>query len=387
MRVVQIIDTLDLLGGAQKMQVALAEEVQGMDISLTVLTLEGESQGTALPVLLESFGADVHYFPAPKLLNPRRFWKLYRFLRNGRFDLAHTNLTYANIVGVFAAWLAGIPTVAGLRNAFHNKRRFHTIRTLFEGFTLSVMANKIMAVGQATADAHQARFPQKPIVAVPNSVVLPEPVSLTERTARRATLLDRPDRPLIITVGRLTEQKGYADLLEAFAIVQKNQADSRLIIAGDGELYTNLKEQIKSLGLEGKVKLLGRRNDVPHLLAASDIFVSSSHWEGLSNAILEAMATGLPVVATAVADTPNVVVPGTGLLVLPQQPQELANAISTLLNNPAQREEFGRQARLHVDCQHNPTLWAEQMLNLYKTVLKEVRNGKRAKLSVENAEG
>lgn len=386
MRVVQIIDTLDLLGGAQKMQVAFAEAVEGMDIDLTVLTLEKESEGTALPSLLESYGVDVHYFPARKLLSPGRFWQLFKFLHSGHFDIAHTNLTYANIVGVFAAWLAGIPTIAGLRNAFNQRRRFHTIRALLESFTLKFLVRKIMAVGAATAEAHQARFPKKPIVPVPNSVVLPEPVSAAERAAIRATLLDHPERPLLISVGRLTPQKGYIDLLNAFALVQQSHAESRLIIVGDGELHGALKDQIEALGLGDSAQLLGRREDVPRLLAASDIFVSSSHWEGLSNAILEAMAAGLPLVATAVADTPNIVVPGTGLIVPPQQPNELATAMLTLLENPAQREAFGQQARLFVDRQHNPARWAKQMINLYQSVLENGRTGRKNSFAVERSE-
>ena len=369
MRIAQIIDTLDLLGGAQKMQVVLAQMVQDMDVDLTVLVLEDRSRGTKLPNMLKALNVDVHHYPAPKLLNLPRAWKLYKFLRQGNFDLVHTNLTHANIVGVFVAWLAGIPAVAGIRNAFYVQHRFYAIRSMLESFTLNVMADGIMAVGKATAEAQQARFPEKPIVAIPSSVALPKPISAEERIRSRAVLASNLDQPVIITVGNLIEQKGFADLIDGFSIVQQTYPEAQLAIVGDGELKEELQAQIESLELTDKVKLVGRREDVTNLLAASDIFVSSSHWEGLSNAILEAMAAGLPMVATAVADTPNVVVHGTGLLVPPKRPTALAKAISTLLANPDMQRDLGKHAKLHVAQHHNPFQWAGQMLNLYRTIL------------------
>ena len=115
----------------------------------------------------------------------------------------------------------------------------------------------------------------------------------------------------------------------------------------------------------GRVILLGVRNDVPRLLAAGDIFVSASHWEGLPVAVLEAMAVGLPVVATSVGDVPDVVVPGTGLIVPPHQPAALATTIRTLLDDPEQGRQLGMAGRAHVVRNYAIEAWADKLLKLY----------------------
>lgn len=158
-------------------------------------------------------------------------------------------------------------------------------------------------------------------------------------------------------------------MLTAFASVRQQHPDAALLIAGTGNLHDELAAQISRLDLTNHAWLLGPRNDVPDLLAASDIFVSSSHWEGLSNALLEAMAAGLPIVATNNSDTPRVVVEGTGLLVPAKEPTQLANALRTLLDNPEQRCALGQAAREHMAEAYSLDRWAAQMLALWESAL------------------
>ena len=107
------------------------------------------------------------------------------------------------------------------------------------------------------------------------------------------------------------------------------------------------------------------RNDVQRLLAASDIFVNASHREGLPVAVLEAMAAGLPVVATNVGELPLVIVKGTGIVVPPKQPDAMAQAVCALLENPEQRRAYGLAAQAHVTRHYSLTHWIEQHLVLY----------------------
>jgi glycosyltransferase involved in cell wall biosynthesis len=206
----------------------------------------------------------------------------------------------------------------------------------------------------------------KDIRVVPNSVELPPRVSSEERRAIRTELAGNPDDPLVITVGRLTPQKGYKDLLAAFSRVARDFPHTRLLIVGQGRLHAELQRRIAELGLEQQVQMLGLRTDVPHLLAASDIYVNSSLWEGLSEAMLEAMAAGLPVVATAVGDAPWVVVDGAGCLAPPGQPERLAEALSELLADPERRHRFGAAARQYALCNHDPSAWAGRILDIYE---------------------
>ncbi|MBI4768867.1 MAG: glycosyltransferase, partial [Chloroflexi bacterium] len=189
-----------------------------------------------------------------------------------------------------------------------------------------------------------------------------------ERAALRAEIAGDPTRPLLISVGRLTPPKAFDVLLSAFALVRSQKPEARLIIVGGGSLYDELAAQIKTLGLEGSAMLLGERDDIPRLLAAGDMFVSSSVREGLPLAILEAMTAGLPVVATRVGDVPEAVVAGTGALVPPGQPTALADAIASLLDHPGQMRAAGEAAQAHACRNYSTAQWFEQQLAVYQEI-------------------
>ncbi len=368
MRIAHIIDNLNLLGGAQKMTLLFAQMAAQNGIDFTVVSLEDDRPSVTLKAELEQTGARVAVFSAKTLPDPGRLARLVQFLGREKFDVIHTNLTYANIVGTIAGRLAHTPVIAGLRNTRALSSRYHKLRFKLESLTLRHLAGGLMAVGQATAAAHQPRFGRKLIHVVPNAIELPALPSAAERAAMRASLLANPNRPLLVAVGRLTEQKGYADLLAAVALLKHSHPAVALVIAGEGRLRPELTAHIERLELADHARLLGTRSDVPALLAAGDIFVSSSRWEGLSNAILEAMAAGLPVVATRVNDTPHVVVEGAGLLAPPGDPPALAKALAQLLDQPARRESLGAAARAHVARCHDPAIWFNQLVQLYQSV-------------------
>ena len=365
MHIAQIIDTVRF-GGAQKMQLTLAEAVQDHAVQLTVLSLEENVQDSHFPAQLESLGVEVHYFPGNKLLDMGRIRRMSQFLQQGGFDYVHTHLTYANIVGTLVGRLAGIPVIASFRNSSVDAQ---PVRAFLETVLMRYAAAQRMAVGHATADAHRRRMGGRSIVAIPNAVTLIPPLAQADREALRRELVGDAKRPLLIAVGRLMAQKGYFDLIAAFDTVRQSFPDAVLVIVGRGHLHDQMMADIKTRQLTDNIILLGARTDVPRLLAASDLYVSSSHWEGLSNALLEAMAAGLPVVATSVNDTPNVVAAGTGQLVPPQAPAALADAICHYLAHPEARKQAGVAARTHIATQFDPAVWVQQMLALYRSVV------------------
>ena len=156
--------------------------------------------------------------------------------------------------------------------------------------------------------------------------------------------------PLLLNVGGLRKPKGHIILLEAAAILKKKGISFSLVIAGEGKLRPDLERAIEKLRLVSNVCLLGQRDDIPELMSAADIFVLSSLWEGLPGVVLEAMASGLPVVSTNVGGVSELVVENeTGFLVPPKNPQLLAEAIERMLLLPENqrlamdsRQEEGR---------------------------------------------
>ena len=213
---------------------------------------------------------------------------------------------------------------------------------------------------------------------IPNAVESGYPLSTQERNEIRTKLTGDPGKTLLIAVGRLTEQKGYTDMLAAFAKVRESHSEALIVIVGVGPLAESLKEYSQNLGLSNYVRFLGARTDVPKLLAASDIFLNSSYWEGLSIAMLEAMAAGLPVIATAVGDAEHLLATGGGSLVNAHDPSSLAEEINCLLENPDNMHAMGQVARSFVEKNYAADPWMDKLLKTYDQAKRDLTG------SVEN---
>jgi glycosyltransferase involved in cell wall biosynthesis len=159
-------------------------------------------------------------------------------------------------------------------------------------------------------------------------------------------------------------------LIDAATPVVSSYPDTHFLFIGDGGLRDELQRQAQQAGLSENIHFLGIRDDVPDLLAAVDLFVLPSLWEGLSVALLEAMAAGKPIVATAVSGTTQAMIPGeTGLVVPPRDSRALADAIIQLLSNPAQAQMMGRAAKQHVTVNFSAQKQADEHLALYRRLL------------------
>lgn len=366
MRVVQIIDELRPSGGAERLQRIFAEAVQGEDVDVTVMTLHENDPESAAE--LEALGVEVVRFPASRFLSPRRAFRFARHLRSHRFDVVHVHLVRATVLGCLAARMAGIPTVATI----HNTRRRIGMSSLLltaEKWVLRHLTDRVVAVGWETARVHRSRIGGTPIEVIPNAVGESAPIGAAERAAVRAELGVPEEATLLIAVGRLHPQKAFPDLLRAFAMTAAAHPDAHLCIAGEGRMRGEIDRLVASLGLADRVRILGLRRDVPRLLAAADIYVSSAHWEGMPVATLEAMAAGLPIVATRVGDVARIVTEATGILVAPGDPGAIADALSPLLSDPQRRRCQGEAARAHVRAHFGRDAWAARWLALYRELV------------------
>jgi glycosyltransferase involved in cell wall biosynthesis len=368
MKIAWVIDNLKLVGGAQRALILFTKTIQGKNIQLAVVSLQ-ENSSSPLPQELRDLGARVILFPGKKLRDPARLWRLARYFKQEKFDVIHTHLTYANILGVIAGRAAGTPVIASLHSAHVDNTRFPPIVSKIEAFLLRFFANHVMAVGYTTAKEHTCRLGNRKITVIQNGVESPSPISLMQKVVLRKEMTKDQTRKIIITVGRLVEEKGYPYLIQAFSLLQKIHPETALVFVGSGVLEKKLQDQVISAGLSDVVTFLGTRRDVPDLLASSDIYVNSSIWEGLPFTILEGMAAGLPVVATDVGDNAKVIVKGTGLIVPPKQPQRLCAALSILLEDQDLMKSYGSTAKAHVAQNYNLDTWCERLFVLYRSVL------------------
>lgn len=208
---------------------------------------------------------------------------------------------------------------------------------------------------------------QGKISVISNGVDVRRYTQPVDRTAIRRRLGLSAEARLLIVVGTLKTQKGHRYLLAALPDVIAQCPDLHLLIVGDGELRGEFEAQARRLGLDDHVHFLGNRGDVPALLAAGDYFVLPSLWEGLPMALIEAMASGLPVIATEVSGTRQVMIPGeTGLLVPPGDIDRLRAALLQLATSPEQARAMGAAARRRVIAAFSAQQQAAEHVALYR---------------------
>jgi glycosyltransferase involved in cell wall biosynthesis len=369
MRVVHIIDLL-IWGGAQKLLVYFAQEAKKHDVEMEVIALRPIWSQSPFPAQLESLGIPVTTLNIKKLYDPRAIPSLVKILRRGKFDVIQTHLTHSNVLGVIAGRLIGIPVFATLHTTNESDLIGHfVVRRQIQRFILKKIATRVIAVAISVADAHRERLGGRKIDVIPNAVVdIPIPSS-DQRIKLRSELMNDPDRLLILSVGRLIEDKGFSDMIDAFSIVSRKYNSAYLLIVGAGELLTVLTEQVQKLGLENFVGLIGAHDDAALLMSVADIYVSSSHREGLSIALLEAMAAGLPILATSVGETRSLLAAGRGVLVPPKDIEKFTGELSNLIDQPALRTELGNSAREYVKAHYTLSVWMESLVNLYSEEL------------------
>jgi glycosyltransferase involved in cell wall biosynthesis len=176
----------------------------------------------------------------------------------------------------------------------------------------------------------------------------------------------------VTLVGRLTSQKGVDTLLDAAVAIRQQVPTALFVIVGDGPDRPALEARATANGLDGAVRFLGYRDDIPHVLAASDIVTMPSRSEGLPHLLLEALAVGRPVVASRVGGIPDVVHDGdTGLLVAPDAPDEVAAGVLRLLADPAAAAALAHAGQRYVQRHCSVEMAARRLASVYRAVLAE----------------
>lgn len=315
-------------------------------------------------------GVEVHGVPRmpPRRRGIRGVGRFVRLLRSERPAILHVALSWplaAKMALLFGVPLARVPGVVTTAHLWLDVEP--TSRVLVQQRLIAANVDRLIAVSEHTARQfrEQLRWPADKIEVIPNGVDT-RALRRDRSPELRRELTGPEDRPVLLCPARLDPQKGHAHLLAALPRLP----EVILALAGTGELQPTLEVQASELGVRDRVRFLGLRFDVPELMAASDIVVLPSLFEGLPIVPLEAMAAGRPVVATRIGGTDEAILDGeTGLLVPPEDPPALAAAIRFLLEEPQRSARMGEHGRLHVARRFDLATMVARTTALYTEVL------------------
>lgn len=335
------------IGGSERQAVLLARELYARGHTVSVLSvidggpLEAVLEGAGIPYrimgLQSLVGRDEHGNRTVRgtVANLRRVAALRGEFRRRRVDAVHAFLLWPSVLSLLPAWAARVPVrISARRNLGTDVagKRFPVLERILGWISTTVTANS-----GAVADAIVAQgTPADRVEVIYNGI---DPFD------QAGAVEDQP--PKAVVVANLIHYKGHRDLIEALASMDRRPIEVDLL--GDGPERPALEAQVAEAGLTDVVRFQGQVADVAGWLREAQLAIHPAHEEGFPNAVLEAMASGLPVIATAVGGTVEIVHDGeTGLLVPPSDPPALAAAIDRLAADPELRSRLGRAARQEI---------------------------------------
>lgn len=363
----QVVHSLRV-GGAERLAVQLA---RGLAVPFRFVFVTLDEAGP-LGETLERAGIPVATLLRRPGLDLSCAHRLACLLRAERVDLVHAHQYTPFVYSALARSLGGDQPILFTEHGRHFPDAPKRKRILANRFLLQ-SHDRIVGVGQAVRAAliQNEGFAPHRVAVIPNGI---DETRFLDRASQRETMRRRlglPDSvPVLIQVARLDPLKDHATALRAFARLRHRHPTAVLLLVGEGPEEPAIREQIVRLGLDGSVRLLGLRTDIPELLAVADVALLSSLSEGVPLSLLEAMAASLPIVATAVGGTPAVVEPGqTGWLVPPGDSEALAGALGRVLDDPLQAARMGRRGCDRVRAEFTEARMQTRYAQFYREML------------------
>lgn len=342
-------------GGTEGQVLQLGRTLDRHRFTMQFATLRKD--GDLLPAY-QALEAPITEFRIRNLHSPQTFLQMIRFarhLRREKTEIMHSYNFYSNVFAIPAARLANVPVVLA---SIRDRGVYMTSAQKLLQKWVCRLADRILVNADSIRDwLLEQGYEAHKIVVIKNGIDLSLYDKTVQRPGVRAQLGIPPRVPLVVMMSRLNKQKGVEDFIRAAALINQSHPDVWFLVVGGKLQYTDdvfsedtaylasLKQLTHELGLGHRVVFAGHRSDTPAILSCVDISVLPSHSEGLSNTLLESMAAGLPVVATNVGGSPELVKDGiNGLLVPPKAPGPLARAVMKILEHPLLAQEFRRQA-------------------------------------------
>lgn len=346
LRVVTLIDKPDITGGGERMAVMLALRLDPSRFD-RILCSTRRAPGDTFERELEEAGVQILTLDRRSKLDLPAWRPLVSLLRRERIDILHAHKFGSNLWGALLGRLVRVPVVvaheqswASARFSFAGER----FRAFLDRAVIARSVDAFIAVSDADRDrmVEVERIDPKRIRVLPNAVPTPQPSGHDVRHE----LGIAADAPVAVTVCQLRAEKALDVLVDAAALLASEFPGLKVLVAGDGPEEGTLRQQIREKRLEETVLLLGTRRDVPDVVAAADVAVCCSDFEGTPLSVMEYMGCGRPVVATDVGGLPEMIEHGVhGLLFEKRSAPELAAALARLFRDPAERKAMGEEAR------------------------------------------
>lgn len=372
------------MGGIEKQVLFLAENLPDLGVGVAVCC----PPGGPLIQKLANARATVYTVKMKSKFDFGSALQIAALLRAERFDLLHTHQERTLWFGMLGKFLARakIPVIQTEHNRtidrIRSPKRVREMRisTLKMHQVLAGHVAGFIAVSKAVKEflVKYEGLPDKKVEVIPIAI---DPSAFTSRSDKRAEMrqnLDLPmDSAVVVNVSKLSPQKDHKTFLEMARLVLQRVPSVYFLAVGEGTQKKSLERLTIDMGISDKVHFLGWVSSVAEVLAAADVFVLSSLWEGLPAAPIEAMAIGLPVVATAVSGTPEIVAhEKTGYLCKPADPVSMASFVTKLLSDPDLRSSMGNAAKQYARENFSPRLFSENTRDFYYHVLSENRAAK-----------
>jgi L-malate glycosyltransferase len=374
-RVFYLVDSFEV-GGTESQAVELALRMGAAGYEVTLGSLR--AQGPLLRRLEDASIIVKEFHPRGGIDSPQGMYQLLRltwFLRRNRFDVVHTHDLWSNLMGVPAARLAGVPVIVSSQRDLAHLDWYKGNRRVWLR-QIQSLSNVVLANATPVRNAliSEGGFAPEKLRVIRNGVDL----NRFQVSNERKTLFpEAGNGKLIVVVANMhSDVKGHPWLIASAPAVIREFPSTRFVLVGDGEARKSFADQVKEMGLSQSFLFLGRRRDIPQILASCDIAVLPSRAEGLPNAVLEYMAAGLPVVVSRVGGAEELVEDGvTGLLVPAEDSTALSAALLRYLRNPAEAGRMGRAGREFISCNFSFDRLAREVDELYSGLLSKSGRG------------
>lgn len=375
MRPIKVLDLRDTheIGGPGKtiLETYKAIDANRFQLHLGVFLVDGEKDDSPFITAARAMGMPVHVIRSAHPYDPRLIGRVASLARSIDADIVHAHEAKSDVIVYLASWFHRAPIMTTLHGWIGNSAKQRVLigldKRVVQRFDL------VLAVsGQIMRDMHAAGMRNARLQVMHNAIVV-------ERYARTGTSgylrellgLDVP-KPIMTAIGRLSLEKGHADLIEALGLVAARGGDIRLVLAGDGPERGSLEAKVDALGLRDRVFFAGYIQQPPRLIEEIDLMVLPSHTEGLPNAALEALVMDVPVLATRVGGTPEVITDGeTGRLVEAKAPEALADGIMDFLENRRGWQQMATRGRTMVERDFNFTRRTRALEAMYTQLATE----------------